>query len=95
MKKNYIEAALMTLTVLAGIFAIFMAVWYLVGNSPTSGELNAGFIVLIASWLIILTFKFGSFEGMTKSSFHYAKRDMKDVKEELREIKEILLKRKR
>lgn len=95
MKKDYIEIILTTFAVVAALFAIFLAVWKLAGSSPSIGEINAGFIILIASWLIILTYKFGRFEGMAKSGFHYARKDMMEVKEELKGIKAILLERRR
>tara|TARA_Y100000310_G_scaffold342049_1_gene443521 strand:+ start:3067 stop:3468 length:402 start_codon:yes stop_codon:yes gene_type:complete len=94
MKKDKIEITLMVLVGISFLFAVFLMLWKLFGNSPTSGEITLGLIILCGTWLLSLTYKFGQFQGRSVqfeknvgNSFERVKDDFKEIKEDLKEIK--------
>ena len=94
MKKEKIEIALMTLVILFFLFGFFLALWKLFGDSPTLGEMGFGLAGIMASWPIILTYKFGQingrsiqFEKNVGNSFERVKEDFNELKTDFGEMK--------
>jgi len=91
MKKDYIEIGLTIIAVFFTLFAIFLLLWKLFGDSPTTEELSSGVITAIGSWLIILTYRMGRMEGKTnqleknmRDSFERVREDLQEIKQKLR-----------
>ena len=92
MKRDYFDLVLTSVAIILTIFAIFLALWKLLGNSPTTEQLSSGIITAIGSWLIILTYKMGRVEGKTnqmeksmKESFERVRGDLREIKQESKE----------
>ncbi len=79
---------LKVLLVTVGVGTVVIFVWILVGDSPTITDFLVMMVSGIVLYLVQLNFYRGKFEGKVITSFHYLKRDLAEMNNNLKDIQE-------
>ncbi len=81
--KDAIEKISWMLTVLGGLIVIFLIIWKLLGNSPTTDDIMLGILFLLASWTLNLNNKVTRIDVKSTLSFQKMKEDLTEIKQKL------------
>jgi hypothetical protein len=87
MKRDFMDWVLFVITITTALIGIAMVIYKITGHSPTIEEILLVLVVGITGLLINHMHRTAKFEGRATADIGYIKRDLHELKAEVRDIK--------
>ncbi len=85
--QNAIERILYLISIIGAAVMIILIAYKLTGHSPTTLDIVLGLQITTVATVLGFIYRFGKFEGKTRTDIGYIKRDVHDLKTDVSNLK--------